>query len=33
MALEPITTEIIFELMYISLGLVIFGLVLNKILG
>ena len=33
MALEPITTDIIFELMYISLGLVIFGLILNKILG
>jgi len=33
MALEPITTEIIFELMYISLGLSIFGLILNKILG
>lgn len=33
MALEPITTDIIFELMYISLGLVIFGLILNKLLG
>lgn len=33
MALEPITTDIIFELMYISLGLVIFGMILNKILG
>jgi hypothetical protein len=33
MATEPITIEIIFELMYISIGLVIFGLILNKILG
>ena len=33
MATEPITIEIIFELMYISMGLVIFGLILNKILG
>jgi len=33
MALEPITLDIIFELMYISMGLVVFGLILNRILG
>ncbi len=31
--MEPLTTEIIFELMYISMGLTIFGLILNRILG
>jgi len=33
MATEPITIEIIYQLMLISLILVIFGLLLNKILG
>jgi len=33
MALEPLTTNIIFELMYISIGLVILGYILNWILG
>jgi hypothetical protein len=33
MALEPLTTEIIFQLMWISIGLVIFGYILNWILG
>ncbi len=31
--MEPLTTAIIFELMYISMGLTIFGLILNRILG
>ncbi|MFX0070257.1 MAG: hypothetical protein ACFFAO_04120 [Candidatus Hermodarchaeota archaeon] len=33
MALEPLTIDIIFELMYISIGLVLLGLLLNWILG
>jgi len=33
MALEPLTTDLIFELMYISIGLVILGYILNWILG
>ncbi|TFG04989.1 MAG: DUF106 domain-containing protein [Promethearchaeota archaeon] len=33
MALEPLTIDIIFELMYISIGLVLLGLLLNWLLG
>jgi hypothetical protein len=33
MALEPLTTDIILQLMWISIGLVIFGYILNWILG
>ncbi|MFX1338590.1 MAG: hypothetical protein ACFFDK_08265 [Promethearchaeota archaeon] len=33
MALEPLSTEIILQLMWISIGLVIFGYILNWILG
>ncbi len=33
MALEPLTTDIIFQLMWISIGLVLFGYILNWILG
>ncbi|MFX1453483.1 MAG: hypothetical protein ACFFCM_21820 [Promethearchaeota archaeon] len=33
MALEPLTTEVIIQLMWITIGLVIFGNILNWILG
>ena len=33
MAIEPLTTDIILQLMWISIGLVLFGYVLNWILG
>ena len=33
MALEPLTTDLILELMYVSIGLVILGYILNWILG
>ena len=33
MTLKPLTTDVIFELMFIALAMVLFGLLLNKILG
>ena len=33
MVLKPLTTDVIFELMFITLGLVLFSLLLNKLLG
>ncbi|MBD3341664.1 MAG: hypothetical protein GF353_21345 [Candidatus Lokiarchaeota archaeon] len=33
MATEPLTIQVVLELMFISIGVVIFGLILNKILG